>query len=159
VDKIDLSAGLSKEQTKQMAHYETTFRDAVMQDLEGNKHGLSSIEAPVIILNFWASWCAPCLEEMPSLVELRNQFSNEDLMIYGINSDEEDQAKKIEKTVKKFALNYKIVPDNEAVLLNKFMISSIPVTIIFVRGEVMEVSLGLKDFASEEFIQKIKSVL
>lgn len=159
VDKIDLSAGLSKEQTKQIAHYETTFREIALEDLEGNNYKLNGVQAPVVILNFWASWCTPCLEEFPSLIELRNRFSEQELMIFGINSDEENQAQKIEKTVNKFNLNFDIVPDPEGDLLNKFMISAIPVTIIFVKGEVMEVSLGRKDFASEEFIQKIKAAL
>lgn len=159
VDKIDLSAGLSKEQTKQIAHYESTFRKVALKDLEGKSYDLNQVKAPVVMLNFWASWCTPCLEEFPSLVELRSRYSEDQLKIFGINSDEEDQAEKIEKTVKKYNLNFDIVPDSESDLLNRFMISAIPVTIIFVKGEVMEVSLGRKDFSSEEFIQKIESAL
>lgn len=159
VEKIDLSAGLSKEKTKQIAHYETTFRETTLEDLEGSSYELAKIEAPVVMLNFWASWCTPCLQEFPSLVELRDRFAEDELKVFGINSDEENQASKIKKIVKMYNLNFDIVADPQGELLNEFMISAIPVTVIFVKGEVMEVSLGRKDFASEEFIQKIKSSL
>lgn len=159
VEKVDLSARLSGVESKQVAHYESTFRELSFKELSGEKIELKNLKAPVVLINFWASWCTPCLEEFPSLVELRNRFSEEEVKIFGVNSDEKDQAQKIKKTLEKYKLNFDIVPDSDSEILNRFMISAIPVTIIFVNGEVMEVSLGRRDFASEEFIQKIKSAL
>lgn len=157
--KGDLSARLSKVDASQALHYETRFKELVMKDLEDSAIKLSELKAPVVILNFWASWCTPCLEEFPSLTELRKKYTSEQVAIIGINSDEDDQLKKIEKTKEKYKLNFQIVADQEGELLEKFMISAIPVTIVFINGEAKQVSLGKKDFMAEEFLQTVNAAL
>lgn len=157
--KSDLSARLSKVDAKKAAHYESRFKEIVLNDLNSEKIKLSDVEAPVVIINFWASWCTPCLEEFPSLVSLREKFSADQVEVIGINSDEDDQLKKILKTTNEYKINFKIVPDKNGELLEKFMISAIPVTIVFIRGKATQVSLGRKDFMSEEFIQTIETAL
>lgn len=157
--KGDLSARLSRVDAKQAAHYESRFKEIVMTDLENERVKLSELKSPVVIINFWASWCTPCLEEFPSLVRLREKFSADQVTIIGINSDEDDQLKKIAKATRDHKLNFQIVPDKDGELLGKFMISAIPVTIVFIKGEAKQVSLGKKDFMAEEFLETIKAAL
>lgn len=113
----------------------------------------------VVILNFWASWCQPCLEEFPSLVELRKNFKNEDLSIVAISSDKEDSEKELKKVIKKFGLNFDIIPFSDGKIIDEFMIQAIPITIVFSKGKVQKVYNGGVDFNSEEFKEQIRAWL
>lgn len=113
----------------------------------------------VVIVNFWASWCQPCLEEFPSLVELRNSFNEKDLSILAISSDKEDSEKELKKVISKFNLNFDIVPFSDGKIIDDFMIQAIPITIVFAKGKVQKIYNGGVDFNSEEFKEQIKSWL
>lgn len=140
-------------------HYESVFQTLEVTTTEDKKIKLSSIESPIVILNFWASWCKPCLQEFPSLVELEKTFETKDLKIIGINSDYEDQIKNIKKTVDKFKLSFDIVADLDNKVLETYMISAIPVSIIYFKGKVVDISKGEKDFTSEENLSSLKNLL
>lgn len=156
-DKLDLLARLSSKESGQHAHYEQLFTETTFTDLEGNKIKLAEAKAPVVILNFWAAWCKPCLEEFPSLVQLRGRFDESELLVIGINADEENQERQIAKTVEDFDLNFPIVADQNSELINKFMISGLPISIVYKNGKVEVLSKGKKDFMAEEFVQIIRT--
>lgn len=147
---LDISADPSKEEKKLYGHYESAFSKLAFNSIEKKLYKLSQVKAPVVILNFWASWCTPCLEEFPSIVKMKKKYSDEKVMIFGINSDEEDQMKSIKKTIEKYKLNFPIISEDSQKIVEKFMISAIPVSIIFHKGKVVEVTNGAKDFASSE---------
>lgn len=136
-------------------HYEKLFSEiAVKIDDENIK--FSEIKAPVVILNFWASWCVPCIKEFPSLVSLRKKFKQNELFILGINNDEGKQEKIIKKAEKEYNLNFKSVADKGSyITTEKFLITDIPVSIVFVKGKVKEISLGDKDFMNPDLIKLI----
>lgn len=156
-ENINLLARLETKESSEFAHYEQLFDELELVDLNQNKVSLSGLKSPVVVLNFWASWCKPCLEEFPSLVNLRNEFSESELAVIGINSDEEEQEKNIAKMTEQFGLNFISVADQESQLLNKFMINTLPVTIIYQNGKVYKVSKGKKDFMAEEFLEFVRS--
>lgn len=58
-----------------------------MEDADGRARSLASFRDRTLILNFWATWCAPCVDEMPELVELQNEFDPAKLQILGISID------------------------------------------------------------------------
>ncbi|MDQ7969889.1 MAG: TlpA disulfide reductase family protein [Oxalicibacterium faecigallinarum] len=72
-----------------------------MEDVAKRKHNLSSYQGKTLIVNFWATWCAPCVEEMPELVELQTEYSTDKLQVLGISIDSPNN-------VKEFAEKYKI---------------------------------------------------
>jgi len=158
-DVFESTAGQSSEQKSQFAHYENLLKKSVFTTRDGKTIAGNAIKAPITIINFWASWCKPCLEEFPSLVELDQKYSDEQIQIIGINTDEADASKEVTKTIKQLALNFPHVEDQDGSWLEKFMITAIPVTIIFHQGKVIEVSNGAKDFVSGEFLEKIESLL
>jgi thiol-disulfide isomerase/thioredoxin len=136
--------------------FENDFLHASYTTLEGKNVEMTKLDSPVVIYNFWASWCIPCLEEMPSMIALKNKFGPDQIKIIAINTDEDDQVANIKKTIKKINMmdEFIIVPDKNSELVNKFKISAIPVTIIFHRGKVVHFSNGPMDFNSEEMIGK-----
>lgn len=109
----------------------------------------------VVIINFWASWCRPCLQELPSMVKLRNRIKSQNFEIVTINTDETDQKKLISQISKKFKINFSIIPDSKGALTEMFNVSAIPATFIFVKSDLYLAKKGEMDFFSEELIELI----
>lgn len=128
--------------------YEKIFSSLEMETLEKTKLKLSDISSQVVIVNFWASWCIPCLHEIPSLIALSKKFSKKELAVVMINTDEDDQLKNIAKIKKKLSLpeSFIIVPDNKFKIADEFKFSAIPVTVIFKKGKVIYFNNGPVDF-------------
>lgn len=154
----DPTANPVAQQKKQYAHYESMLKAFKGKDIEGNSVEFKKMPK-VVIMNFWASWCTPCLEEFPSLVKMVSDYKDKDIKIIGINTDENDQLKEINKIKSKYNLNFSIIADKNSRFVNKFMIDAIPVSIIYVNGKVHEVSQGAKDFTSGEFREQLNSWL
>lgn len=154
----DPTASTPAKQSKVNKHYEEVLKSFSATTFEKEK--LSYRNPPkVLIVNFWASWCTPCLEEFPSLNELTEKFKGSDLKIVGVNTDEKDQNNKVKKILSKYDLKFPVVLDKDGSLINDFLVSTIPISIIYHNGKVVEVSKGSKDFMSEEFLEQVKSWL
>jgi thiol-disulfide isomerase/thioredoxin len=138
--------------------YENLFLHASYKNIHGQSVEMTKVNSPIVIYNFWASWCIPCLSEMPSMLALKNKFKPDQIKIVAINTDEENQLENIQKTIKKINIKneFIIVPDTGSKIVNDFKVSAIPMTIVFNRGKVVHFSNGPMDFNSEEFIEKIK---
>ncbi|MGD8932568.1 MAG: TlpA disulfide reductase family protein, partial [Chromatiales bacterium] len=62
--------------------------DFTLQDLDGTTHRLDAYRGKVLLINFWASWCPPCVTELPSMQRLANQLSNEAFQVLLVNVGE-----------------------------------------------------------------------
>lgn len=149
----------SKTEQKINSHYENNLKKLDFTNLEGKKFSKEELSNNVVILNFWASWCKPCIQEFPTLVSLRKKFPKEKLTILAINSDKSDTKKVIKKTIDKYGLNFDIVPFGEGKITNEYRIEGIPVTILYRNGKVERVFNGEVDFNSEEFLENLKDLL
>ncbi len=154
-DLLDLSALPSSEKKKRVKDYENLYQSETFQTFKNKKISLNDQKNKVVIINFWASWCTPCLEELPSMVKLRKLFKEDKLKILAVNADGDEPKKKIQQISKKFNINFDIIPDYDSKILNKFNITALPVTIIYHNGKVIEIVDGPKDFVSEEFKTKV----
>jgi len=63
-----------------------------LDDLEGKPASLSDFKGKVVFVNFWATWCGPCQDEIPSLIELQNQYASKGFTVVGIAMDEEGKS-------------------------------------------------------------------
>jgi thiol-disulfide isomerase/thioredoxin len=153
-----LMAQTTLKQDPQYAAYEALFLKGKFETVDGLKIENSKLKSPVIIYNFWASWCNPCLEEMPSLLALKNKFKDDELQILAFNTDEDDQIVNIRKALKKLNIKneFNIIADINTKIAESFKFSAIPVTIIFNRGKVVHFSNGPMDFNSIEIQEKMK---
>ncbi len=80
--------------------------------IEGQEITSENCKGKVSLIVYWATWCAPCLEEIPSLIALRNEFTEQEVDIIGVNLDE--PSKNIDPFVKARNINYEIVRNNES---------------------------------------------
>jgi len=78
-----------------------TFFAQQMEDSTGKMHTLGEYQGQTLIVNFWATWCAPCVEEMPELTELQTELAGKNIQILGIGIDSPSN-------IREFAAKYKI---------------------------------------------------
>jgi thiol-disulfide isomerase/thioredoxin len=75
----------------------------ILPDVNGEMREVSEWDGNVVILNFWATWCTPCLKEIPEFIELQEKYSEQGLQFIGIALQEADEVKPF---MKKTAMNY-----------------------------------------------------
>lgn len=153
----NLRAQKSDKTSKEFSHYESMLKKFDQKSDEGKNINLSEQNDKILIINFWASWCEPCVHEFPSLIDLRKKIGEDKLTIVTINSDESEDLKKVKKLKDKLGFNFPNIWDENGKLTDAFMIQGIPTSIIYYKGKVVEVSRGSKDFTAEEFLQKINN--
>lgn len=80
-----------------------------LSGLNGETHILSEYQGQTVIINFWATWCEPCREEMPDLQEIHEQYADDGLVILAVNAGESEAT--IQEFVDEFGLTFPILPD------------------------------------------------
>lgn len=158
-NSTDSTAKPSEKLKKEFAHYENVLKKAEFEGLDGTVLSQLNKKHKVVIVNFWATWCLPCLEELPSMVELRKKYSEKDVLILTINTDEKKDIKAVKKMMERFDINFPVVRDYQGNHVKDFLVDAIPVTIIFSRGKVIQIKNETVDFVSGEFLQKIDNLL
>ena len=133
------------------------YKDIIFMDINQKNVKLDDFKGKLLILNFWATWCAPCREEMPSLDSLQANTKLDNLKIFPINIGQEDRSKsKIffeELNIK----NLDIYIDAPITLAKKFSLRGVPTTILFNKeGKEFARIIGSTDFNNEGFINWLK---
>lgn len=89
-----------------------------------------------LVINFWASWCTPCIEELPLLHALQRKYKDKDVEFIAVNSGEKE--KKIKKFLKRYPFEYKILMDPEKSVAALYGIESLPYTLVLdMEGKVI----------------------
>ena len=135
-----------------------TYGEVIFKDINQKNVNLADFRGKLVILNFWATWCVPCKEEMPSLDDLQSNNNLTNLKIFPINIGQEDISKS-EFFFKKLNIkNLNIYMDAPITLAKKFSLRGVPTTILFnKRGEEFARIIGSIDFKDEEFINWLKT--
>tara|TARA_B110000967_G_scaffold184586_1_gene204152 strand:- start:63 stop:578 length:516 start_codon:yes stop_codon:yes gene_type:complete len=133
------------------------YEDVIFKDINQKDINLDDFKGKLVMLNFWATWCAPCKEEMPSLdsLQLNSKLSN--LKIFPINIGQEDISKS-ESFFKELNINnLDIYIDAPITLAKKLSLRGVPTTILFNKeGKEFARILGSIDFSNKEFINWLK---
>jgi thiol-disulfide isomerase/thioredoxin len=134
-----------------------SYEDVIFMDINQKNVNLDDFRGKLLILNFWATWCAPCKEEMPSLDNLQSNTKFNNLKIFPINIGQEDTSKS-EFFFKELNIkNLNIYNDAPITLAKKFALRGVPTTIIFNKeGKEFARIIGSIDFNDEEFINWLK---
>jgi len=128
-----------------------------LKDMNGADVKLASFKGKVILLNFWATWCGPCKAEIPSLVELQQQYAD-DLVILGFSVD--DTVDKMKPYAAQYKINYPLLVGNgrEDVQEAFGPLFGIPVSVIIGRdGKIAKKHSGIATKA--QFEREIKALL
>ena len=134
------------------------YDELTFLDDENNQLNVKDFSGNLILLNFWATWCAPCKEEMPSLDILQNHDGLDNLKIFPINVGQ-DNLKKSLKFFEDLGINnLKVYFDSPTTLAKKFGLRGIP-TSILINKEGFEFAriIGSTDFEDKKFIDWLKN--
>lgn len=151
-----------KETPKEAVQKETTVvvqpenskPTSAFEDLEGNAIELTDYKGKRVLLNFWATWCRPCIEEMPSLLKAQTILEN-DSYVFVVASDQ--SIAKIEAFKEKKGFNFKYLKFNGA--MSDFKISALPATFIYSEeGKQVHRIDGATEWDSPEIITMLKDI-
>ena len=134
------------------------YESITFKNINKENVDLNDFNGNLILLNFWATWCAPCKEEMPSLDALQSNINLSNLKIFPINIGQEDKSKS-ELFFKELNIqNLDIYIDAPVTLAKKFALRGVPTTILFNKqGEEFARIIGSIDFNNEKFINWLKT--
>tara|TARA_Y100000590_G_scaffold159298_1_gene182755 strand:- start:60 stop:590 length:531 start_codon:yes stop_codon:yes gene_type:complete len=124
------------------------------KNLDNEKVNLKDYKNSLIILNFWATWCKPCIDEMPSLnrLQINNKFKN--LKVIPINVGQESKIKSINFFKKLNIDNLEIFFDDSLNLPKKFSLRGLPTSILINKnGQIFARIVGSIDFDDQKFIK------
>ncbi len=117
--------------------------DFMLKDMAGKKHQLSSYKGKWVLVNYWATWCPPCLEEVPDLVNLYDQRKQKDLMVLGVVFDYKD-VKEVNEYVDDMLMSYPIVLGDDSVTAQIGSAEVLPTTFIYnPQGTLVKIKRGL----------------
>ena len=130
----------------------------LLSDLKGEKRGLEQFQGKVLLINFWATWCPPCLIEMPSLAAVYNKFSKQGFEILAINLDE--NPKSARQFVEKNRLPFTVLLDPDGSAAQQYLVYGLPYTVILDReGKIRFKIFGSHEWDRGEAVEKIKALL
>jgi len=126
--------------------------------LDGFGYRLSEYKGKVIMLNFWASWCGPCRQEMPPLEHLYRQYRGLGFVIIGVNVDE--TLEPAQKMVQKLGVSYPNVFDSDKNISRGYRVNTMPMTVIIDdKGKIRHVHHGFKSGYIEKYNAEVRKLL
>ena len=126
--------------------------DLMLRDLDGKDLSMAQYKGKVVLVNFWATWCEPCLGEIPSLIEIQQKYAARGFTILGIAMDDDGasvvtpwvQKERFDVNGQKEAMNYPIVFANDAIAGKFGGIMGLPTSMLFTRdGKKIRTIVGL----------------
>ena len=131
-----------------------TYKNLAFLDSKQEIIELNNYKGKLVMLNFWATWCSPCKEEMPSLDSLKSRKVLDNLEIFPINIGK-DNLKKSQRFYRELNIkNLEIYFDNPITLTKELSLRGVPTTIIFnKKGKEFARIIGSIDFSDKNFIE------
>ena len=126
----------------------------IFEDFSGNKVNLKDYKGKLVLINFWATWCAPCKKEMPSLDNLYQDSNFKNLQIFAVNMEQPNMVKTKkffkELNIKKLSIYF----DKNLNFVKEFKLRGVPTTIIInKKGEEFARIIGEVDFLDKKFLK------
>lgn len=126
-----------------------------LKDLAGHTVRLSDYRGKVVVINFWATWCAPCLAEMPELVKLQRDYKEKGIQVIGVAAATDRRSKAL-KIKRRLTLNYPVVIGTKRLESAYGIDDVLPLTVVVDRnGIIREHILGILEPEEVESIRKM----
>jgi thiol-disulfide isomerase/thioredoxin len=130
----------------------------VLQDLNGRTHRLADYRGKVVLVNFWATWCEPCREEMPSIERLRQSLAGKPFEVLAVNIGE--PLGRIERFLEKMPLGFPVLLDRDSGAAKAWKARVVPATfLVGPDGRIRYVHYGELDWSSEPVRKRVAELL
>jgi cytochrome c biogenesis protein CcmG/thiol:disulfide interchange protein DsbE len=134
--------------------------DFSLPDIEGKTVRLSDYRGKVVFVNFWATWCKPCKEEMPSMEILWENFKSEDFVMLAISMDRVTTKKDIPPFIESMNLTFPILTDSWGQTDKRYKLMGVPETyIIDQNGVLREKVIGPRDWTLKDSVATVVQLL
>jgi len=135
-----------------------TAPDFTLKSRSGENLKLSEFRGEIVMINFWASWCGPCRQEMPELESLYQRYKPMGFTLLGVNVDE--QIKNAEKMLKQIPVSFPVLFDREHKVSDLYEVGAMPTTIIIDRnGTIRDIHLGYQLGTEKLYQEQIEALL
>ncbi len=135
-----------------------TAPDFALKSSTGENMRLSEYRGDVVMVNFWATWCGPCRQEMPLLDELYQRYSRVGFNLLGVNID--DDSRRAMQMIEELGVNFPVLFDARKQVSELYDVDAMPVTVIIDReGTVRYVHQGYKPGYEDKYLTQIRSLL
>ncbi len=125
---------------------------------EGGTIRLAQLRGQVVFLNFWATWCAPCRVEMPSMEQLYRELKREGLAVLAI--DIQESPKQVARFMKEFRLSFPALLDTDGKVASRYRVQGIPTTVLIDRsGRLAGTVVGPREWSSPQGKALIRTLL
>ncbi len=135
--------------------------DFKLPDLENHRQSYSQLKGEKLtVLDFWATWCKPCLRSIPILTELYDRFSDQGVEFIGINIDSPRNLPKVRPVSKSLGINYPVLLDSNSELMGKLHITVVPTLLILnTEDEIIYRHQGYRPGDEQILSEKINELL
>jgi len=124
----------------------------------GENVRLAEQRGQVVMLNFWASWCAPCRKEMPLLDELYQRYQSAGFVLYGVNVEPDASAG--DKLIKDLQVSFPVLYDSDSIASKAYGVNAMPTTVVIDRdGVIRYINRGYRSGDEEKYREQIKELI
>jgi len=132
--------------------------DFTLKSNSGENIRLSELRGEVVLINFWASWCGPCRQEMPILSELHNKYKALGFTVLGVNVEEDPS--KAKKLLQDSPVSFPVVFDSESVVSKQYDVVAMPSTVLVDRdGNMRYLHKGYKSGLEAVYQQQVRELI
>jgi peroxiredoxin len=129
-----------------------------LKDMEGKEHRLADYKGRVVLINFWATWCAPCRDEMPSIRRLRDKFAGRPFVVLAVNLDEPES--RIRKFLAEMKLDFPVLLDPGRKVAKAWGARILPASyVVGADGRVRYQVVGEINWEHEHVVARISELL
>lgn len=150
------AAGCSRHEEKPAQAVEgSTAPDFTLKDLNGKEVRLSDLRGKIVALNFWATWCPPCREEVPSLMRLNQAMAGKQFQMLAVSQDEGGK-EAVEAYFRKSSNNLPALIDSDQKVGKRYGLTGVPETFIIDKnGVILKKIVGGLDWSGPEVIRDL----
>ncbi|MCU7845640.1 MAG: TlpA family protein disulfide reductase [Candidatus Thiodiazotropha sp. (ex Monitilora ramsayi)] len=128
-----------------------------LRDLAGDFRHLSDFRGRVVVVNFWASWCSPCRQELPSMNRAWSQLQDEKIVMLAINVGEDREA--VTAFLEDFPIDFPVLLDSYGNISQRWRVRGLPTTFVLnTRGESVYEIVGERQWDDEAIMQQIRDL-
>jgi peroxiredoxin len=127
--------------------------------LDGQTVSLTDYKDKVVLLNIWATWCPPCVEEMPSMEKLYQELGGDGFEILAVSIDESG-SKDVRPFMKKHKLSFPALTDQEGTIKGLYQTTGVPESFVIDKdGTLLEIVIGPRDWAAPEVVRYFQNLI
>jgi thiol-disulfide isomerase/thioredoxin len=129
-----------------------------IKDIAGANHRLEDYRGKVVLLNFWATWCVPCREEMPSIGRLKKRFADRPFVVLAVNVDEPES--RVTKFLAQMPLDFPTLLDPGGRTTRAWKVSILPASFLIApSGRIRYAATGELDWANEHVVRIVSELM